>query len=104
MRRCAISMIVLLLGAACLAVVKQMPPEPLYEGRPLSAWMDGGSEPAALALHHLGREAIPFLLAKVRWEHPRWGYRRRYDVLWQRVPASLQGIVPRPKAAAFDEE
>jgi hypothetical protein len=103
-RRYGIPILALLLGAACLVVLNQAPIEPRYEGRPLSAWMDGGSEPAALALHGVGLKAVPFLLAKIRWEHPRWGYRERYRALFHGVPACVRGFLPRPKAAAFDEE
>ena len=102
--RAAIPLLALVLGVASLTFARLTPREPRFEGRPLSAWMDCGSEPAALALHALGRQAVPFILGRVRWEHPRWGYWQRYRAAWQRLPTALRPALPRPKLAAFDEE
>ena len=97
------------MALAALAVVVlwtalQVPSrEPTYGGRPLSAWLDAGTEPAAMAVHELGPPAIPWILRKLRWEHPRWGRWESYQHFWRRVPRFARRILPKPRIAAFDD-
>jgi hypothetical protein len=89
--------------ALALAAFRVSPREPVYAGRPLRAWLDQGAEPAAMAVHELGPAAAPWILKKLRWEHPRWGLWQRYGRGWVNLPRVAQRFLPRPRVAAFDE-
>ncbi len=77
--------------------------EPVYAGRRLSDWLDSGGEPAALAVHEIGPAATPWILKKLRWEHPSWGWWEEYQRFWRRLPELVRKVLPKPHAGGFDE-
>jgi len=77
--------------------------EPIYEGKPLSQWLDGGYEDASRALYDVGPAAADSIFAKLKREHPKFGYWGRYRAAWEKVPAFARGLLPRPKTSGFDE-
>ena len=77
--------------------------EPVYAGKTLDQWLEGGYEQASMALQEIGPPAAPYVLAKLRCEDPRCGSLQKYRDLWRRLPPTLRKIFPRPKAANFDE-
>ncbi len=77
--------------------------EPVYGGKTVGQWLDGGYEQASLALQEIGPSAAPYVLAKLRREDPRRGSLRRYHDLWDKIPSALHGLFPKPRAANFDE-
>src|SRR5262249_26081899 len=77
--------------------------EPVYAGKRVTEWLDAGSEPAAMAVHEIGPAATPWILKKVRSEHPRWGRWQTYQDYWNRVPAFAHQVMPKPRIAAYDE-
>ena len=78
--------------------------EPVYAGRPITAWLDGGYEPAAMALEEIGPAAVPWLFQKLRRDNPRWDYSRAYRHLRERVPGPLRNVLPQPRVSGFDAE
>ena len=78
-------------------------PEPVYAGKRLTQWLDAGAEPAGMAVHEIGPAATPWILKKLRWEHPRWGRWQTYEGYWRRVPAVARRALPKPRVAAYDE-
>jgi hypothetical protein len=72
----------LAIGLFAYAVLSDGPiPEPSYKGKPLSEWLAhyrrperSGGEPteAELAVRSLGTNALPFLIASLRYELPPW--------------------------------
>jgi HEAT repeats len=78
------------------------PQEPVYQGKPLSYWVDQLGAPrfthqanARSALREIGPQAIPFLLARIRQEHS--VFRRFYRGGYSRLPARLQRGLPTPR-------
>ena len=68
-RRLILSLVVLGIGAVILLVQWRSPREPVYQGKPISAWvLDlNGPDPlarsnAGVALHAMGPAAVPFLV------------------------------------------
>src|SRR5882672_11505383 len=76
----------MLLGACAAILGRQLfilPAEPRYRGRSLTAWLDGygrwdkdpvRQEEAGDAIRHIGTNAIPHLLARLRYEVPSWRF------------------------------
>lgn len=77
--------------------------EPVYAGRPLGQWLDCGYEPAALALAETGPSAAPVIFAKLRHEHPEYGWWSKYQRIWCKAPEIIRCRLPTPKPASFDE-
>lgn len=77
--------------------------EPVYAGRSVTEWLDGGYEPAAMALQELGPSAVPWIFKNLRREHPGWAGCKAYVELHQHTPALLLTFFPVPKATGFDE-
>src|SRR5579859_6554820 len=77
--------------------------EPVYAGRPLGQWLDCGYEPAALALAETGPSAAAVIFSKLRHEHPGYGWRAKYRMVWSKAPKTIQSLLPTPKPASFDE-
>ncbi len=96
-------LLVLLAGTALVCGWRSASPDPVYEGRPLSQWLDGGYEQASMALHELGPAAVPCVFEKLRREHPAWGSRVYYRRAWEYTPPVLRRWLPGPRSAAFDE-
>ena len=56
-----------------------------------------------MGLHELGPPAVPFVLAKLAREDPRYGTGRRYRELWRKMPPPIRRVLPKPADANFDE-
>ncbi len=92
-------------AAVCLSVAIWLRPrEPMYQGKPVSYWVDRLLEPdpgpAQIAVREFGPKATPFILAKVRREHSL--SHRLYRAVWPKLPASLQRTFgkPRPRTSS----
>ena len=97
-------MIVILVALAGAWFGVHLPPaEPVYASRHLSQWLDGGYEQASEALHEVGPAAVPVVFAKLRHEHPQEGSWQRYRRVWEKLPAKIQRLLPRPKTAGYDQ-
>ena len=93
----------LFLGAAGLATwegMRQHPPEPVYEGRPLSYWIrqprviQVNGRLRATDLPKFDSNAVPFLVACLeRCENP---LSRFYFSAWSELPAWIKPCLPRP--------
>jgi hypothetical protein len=77
--------------------------EPVYAGKTVNQWLDGGYEPASMALHEIGPSAAPYILAKLGREDPQQGSLRRYHDLWAKTPPAVRKLLPKPKITNFDE-
>jgi HEAT repeats len=68
------------------------PREPIYQGKPLSYWLDetkgGDTEQAQAALRSVGPAAVRFLLDQVAREHP--ARQRIYALIWPKLPLGLR--------------
>ncbi len=93
----------LLASGALLAVALSPSPEPIYGGKTISQWLDGGYEQASLALQEVGPAAVPSIFRKLRAEHPVYGYWSKYDHWFRKVPMKLRGILPKPPSSNFDD-
>ena len=89
------------LAAFCL--LRRPPPEPSYEGKPLDRWLEAGYEDASRVLYEVGPSAIPGIFAKLKREHPRYGWQARYRALWEKAPVCCQRVLPQPRVSGFDE-
>jgi hypothetical protein len=54
-------------------------------------------------LHEVGPPAAESIFTKLKREHPKYGPRARYRVVWNRLPSVCKRVLPQPKSAAFDE-
>jgi hypothetical protein len=86
-----------------LATLTRGAKEPVFEGRPLSQWLDDGFEPSSVALRELGSKAVPYLFARLRREDPVYGSWQTYHDFHAKLPRILQQILPKPKSGNFDE-
>jgi HEAT repeat protein len=77
--------------------------EPVYEGKSLSQWMDGGFEDASRALCDTGPAAANCIFAKLKREHPTHGYLARYRSACDKLPGFCKKELPRTKTPCFDE-
>jgi HEAT repeat protein len=82
--------------------------EPWYHGKSLSQWFrqlyqpERGVEEAQHAIHEIGPKAVPFLLQKLKDNEE---LREKNNLLlrihraaWQKLPAVLQHLFPKPKS------
>lgn len=105
MRRTFANGLLLLAGALAVALFAwPHPREPVYAGRPITAWLEGGYEPAAMALEEIGPAALPWIFRELRHEHPRWNYWKPYRRIRQAMPRPLGNILPSARLTGFDEE
>ncbi len=101
--------ILLLLLGLCLIICaryafRSRPPDPSYNGRPLSEWLllygrsnghlqsDAVSQEAAMAIRHIGTNALPLLLAWSDYEPPMLRY--HLTTFAQKMPSWLQRSRP----------
>jgi len=91
-------------AAGLLVFARPQAREPVYAGRPITEWLEGGYEPAALALEEVGPPALPWVFRKLRHEHPRWDYWKPYLKLRSVVPRPLHHLLPSPRLTGFDQE
>ena len=93
-----------LVGAFFLGRLLSLPPqEPVYAGKTADEWLNAGYEDAAQGLQHIGPSAVPFILAKLSREDPRYGSQNHYRQFWNKVPLPVRRFLPQPKGGAFDE-
>lgn len=101
-------LIIAVLSAAVAIVVlsaAQHPkPELMFEGKPLSQWLDNGFEDASRALYDLGTDCVPCIFEKLKQEHPQYSPRARFQAAWQRLPHACRRFFPRPKPTGFDQQ
>jgi hypothetical protein len=97
-------------GVALLALVSLFalfgsPParQPVYAGKTITEWLDGGYEPAAMALEELGPSAVPWVFRALRRDHPSIDYQAAYAKICRCAPARIVPVFPRPRATGFDE-
>lgn len=100
------------LAVAVLAVTGQiirsrwLPPEPVYQGKPLSDWLPRAIMENSGGIHYnhdhyrdalaaAGSRAVPFILAKLRKNDSPLA--DRYRKLWPRLPALLKRFFPQPR-------
>ena len=83
--------------------INSQPSPPVYAGKTVDQWLDAGYEDAATALHEIGPSAVPYILGKLRREDSRCGSLQRFRQLFNRLPANLRAILPKPKVGNFDE-
>lgn len=102
-RRWAVGCFALLGIGATLCIVSARDPEPVYAGKTVSQWLDAGYEDAAMALQQIGPPAVPFVMAKLAREDPRYGSLRKYRALRAKIPLPLKTCFPKPRAGNFDE-
>jgi HEAT repeat protein len=87
-----------------------LPSEPMYQGKPLSAWLPNVlfEHPGGVhyspdhykeALSAAGAPAVPFILAKLRKSDS--ALANRYRALWPRIPSMLKRVLPQPKPPDF---
>jgi len=98
-----LSLIAVAAGVVVCALVILDSREPVYAGKRLNEWLDAGAEPAAMAVHEIGPAATPWILNKLRREHPRWGRWQTYQDYWRRAPGFVSDALPMPRIAAYDE-
>jgi len=99
-----ITLVALLAAATTLATFcNSSPREPGYAGKTISEWLDGGYEPAAMALQEVGPPAIPWVFRNLRREHAVWSKKGAYLKLQCHVPARFWRMFPTPKRTGFDE-
>ena len=90
----------ILLGCAAIAIAtatlaRKEPPEPTYNGQPLSYWVPrcNRTEVARDAVRHIGTNALPSLLEWIRYspEPPAWRVKMVTALPW--LPQRVQGFI-----------
>ncbi len=87
-----------------------LPSEPMYQGKPLSAWLPHVLFEHPVGVHFspdhykeallaVGSPAVPFILAKLRKSDS--ALANRYRTLWPRVPPMLKRVLPKPNPRDF---
>jgi HEAT repeat protein len=88
-----------ILGAGFALFLVLWPPEPKYQGRTVSLWLDDlaarKKTPYYEAIEHLGTNAIPYAVRNLALNDSRW--HSKYCSLWRDLPASLTNVFPKPK-------
>jgi HEAT repeat protein len=97
---CLVSLIVI---SGLVTVTRVHSLEPVYAGKRITEWLDGGYEPAAMALQEIGLPAVPWVFQTLRRDHPRWDYEGAYAKVRQSFPAPFVDMLPLPKTTGFDE-
>jgi len=90
-RRLIIPILGFAIVATFVSLVWPREREPEYNGIPLSKWLERyvDSKPqSAVAIQHIGTNALPFLLRWIQYETPGW--RNLLNHLPTRLPSSLQ--------------
>jgi HEAT repeats len=98
-----------LIGVVAVAVVLALvlrPCEPVYQGKPLSYWVDQlWTQPERYtecnkAIQAIGPKAVPFLINQARRQDS--AYERLYRFTWPKLPAVLQRRIPQPAPVSYD--
>jgi hypothetical protein len=102
-RYCAVGLVTLCLAASVAVIFSPRSAEPVYAGRPVSEWLDGGYEQISMALHETGPAAATCVFFKLRQEHPTYGRWAMYRKIWTRAPGIIRRFLPKPKSCNFDD-
>ncbi len=89
--------VVAVLGLIWLALSPRPPtvPDPVYDGHPLSFWLDPSSGTnTKVRFPSLDSNAIPYLIQTLK-KHD-GAMRKAYDRLWPQLPGWLKGHLPTP--------
>jgi hypothetical protein len=78
-------------------------PEPVYAGKTVTQWLDGGYEPAAMALEELGPSAVPWVFKTLRRDQPSFDYVAAFTTIRRYAPTLLVSMLPRQRPTGFDE-
>src|SRR5260370_14231730 len=88
-----------ILGGGVVLFLLLPPPEPRYQGRTITAWLDdwaakkGQDFPSAL--QHIGTNALPYAVRNLALNDSRW--RSNYARLQAKLPPLLQRPILKPK-------
>ena len=103
MRRKWLIGLVVLVALVGMALWLARNPEPSYQGRTASAWLDlqeipgAGREHVIAGFKAMGRDAAPFLARELEWK-PTWLYDRLWALKYRsRLPAWLKQRIPESK-------
>jgi HEAT repeat protein len=98
MRKSALTIGAVLSGAAVLWFLFSSP-EPTYQGRTITAWLDDWAArtntPWQQALQHIGTNALPYAVRNLALNDSTW--RSNYSRLQTKMPGMLQHIFRKPK-------
>jgi HEAT repeat protein/PBS lyase HEAT-like repeat-containing protein len=78
-------------------------PEPEYEGKSISAWLDElplGKDDCRTAIHGIGTNGLPFAVRRLTQHDSIFG--RKYSQLRQQLPAFVRNALPRPNPSLRD--
>jgi hypothetical protein len=104
MRTCYAPAVVTLVVVAAFVMFRSSPArEPVYAGKTITEWLDGGYEPAAMVLEELGPSAVPWVFRALRHEHPSFDWLDAYAKIQRYAPTLLVSALPHPRATGFDE-
>jgi HEAT repeats len=93
-------------AAAVVLMVMLRPDEPVYNGKPLSFWVDrvrkSGADQAQArqAIRQVGPTAIPFILQQIRHQDPL--DQKVYRAVWSKLPGYVQRRLPKPLPEPLD--
>jgi hypothetical protein len=85
-------------GFAWWAFVPSGPPDPVYDGHPLSVWLRGDN--AEGCARSLDSKAVPYLVATLTRHDGLAGH--AYQKIWPRLPNWLRERLYAPRSAASD--
>lgn len=82
------------------------PRAPSFQGKPLDEWLNRimvrNFQDTEAALHEMGPEAVPLILARLRKENSRLA--RAYRRLLPNIPPLIRRVLPWPNSSVFDHE
>ena len=88
-----------ILGAAFALFFLLWPPEPKYQGRSVSEWLDDlaarKKTPYYEAMRHIGTDAVPYAVRNLALNDSRW--HSKYSSFWDELPDPLTNVFPKPK-------
>jgi HEAT repeat protein len=99
MKKLVLTSGMILAGSIVLFLLWPSAPEPTYQGRPITGWLDdlaankNNSYPAAL--QHIGTNALPYAVRNLALNDSIW--RSNYSRLQAKMPGLLQWVFRRPK-------
>ncbi|HEX5219439.1 MAG TPA: HEAT repeat domain-containing protein [Verrucomicrobiae bacterium] len=99
-KRLALCLVVATTAIVLVTVSFSSPvPDPLYEGKKLSEWMDAlaAQKPSRFdeAVRALGTNALPCVVRNLAWNDSR--LRQKYGDLRAKLPQTIQNLLPKPK-------
>jgi HEAT repeats len=93
---------VVVLGGLAWALLR--PHEPVYQRRPVSAWLNDCAEheltPSLMALHAIGTNGLPYAIRRIEQDNSLW--QAQYKKLWPKLPPALRRVLPAPRSPLVD--